>query len=58
MKKLSLHIFQWLIPISFILLGIFCYLTVHGHQFLGLICFGIAGVIICYFLLFSKEIRK
>lgn len=51
MKKLSLHIFQWLIPISFILLGIFCYLTVHGHQFLGLICFGIAGVIICYFLI-------
>lgn len=51
MKKLSLHIFQWIILIGFILLGIFCYLTVHGHQFLGLICFGIAGVIICYFLI-------
>lgn len=51
MKKLSFHIFKWLIPITFVLLGIFCYLAVHGHQFLGLICFGLAGVISCYFLI-------
>ena len=51
MKKHSLHIFKWLIPMGFLLLGIFCYLTVHGHQFLGLICFGLAGVISCYFLI-------
>lgn len=50
MKKLSFHILKWLIPITFILLGIFCYLTVHGHQFLGLICFCLAGLIVAYFL--------
>ena len=51
MKKLSLHILKWLIPINLVLVGIFCYLAIHGHQFLGLICFGIAGVLICYFLI-------
>lgn len=51
MQKHPFHIFKWLIPINFILLGIFCYLTVHGHQFLGLICFGIAGLTSCYFLI-------
>ena len=51
MKKLSLHILKWLLPINLVLVGIFCYLAIHGHQFLGLICFGIAGVLICYFLI-------
>lgn len=58
MKKLSLHIFKWLIPISFVFLGIFCYLTIHGHQFLGLICFGIAGVVSCYFLISLLKSRR
>lgn len=43
--------YKWLAPIFFILLGIFCFLAVHGHDFLGLICFGIAAVISCYYLI-------
>ena len=54
MQKHPFHIFKWLIPINFILLGIFCYLTVHGHQFLGLICFGIAGRV-TQWLILKKE---
>ena len=42
---------KWLIPLLFILLGIFFYTTVHGHSFLGLICFGIAGVISAYYFI-------
>lgn len=49
MKTKSL--FKWLIPILFIILGIVFYTAIHGHSFLGLICFGIAGVICAYFLI-------
>lgn len=42
---------KWLIPLFFILLGIFFSTAVHGHGFLGLISFGIAGVISAYFLI-------
>lgn len=42
---------KWLIPLFFALLGIVFYTAVHGHSFLGLICFGIAGVISAYFLI-------
>ncbi len=49
MKKL--HIFKWLIPILFIVLGAFCYSAVHGHEFLGLICFCLSAVSVCYILL-------
>lgn len=42
---------KWLIPLFFILLGIVFYTAVHGHSFLGLICFGIAGVISAYYLI-------
>lgn len=48
MKK---NLLKWLWPALFILLGIFFYTAVQGHSFLGLICFGIAGLISCYFLL-------
>ena len=51
MKKLSLHILKWLIPINLIFLGIFCYLTVHGHEFLGLICFCLSALFCCYYLI-------
>lgn len=44
-------LFRWLIPILFIILGIVFYTAIHGHSFLGLICFGIAGVICAYFLI-------
>lgn len=47
MKKL----FKWLIPLFFILLGIFCFCAVHGHDFLGIVSCGIAGVILCYYLI-------
>lgn len=51
MKKASLLILKWLFPAFFMMLGLFFYAAVHGHSFLGLICFGIAGVICCYYLL-------
>ena len=40
-----------LIPALFVLLGIFLQNFVHGHSFLGLICFGIAGLISIYYLI-------
>ncbi len=42
---------KWLVPGAFLLLGMFLYRAVHGHGFLGLICFCVAGVIACYYLL-------
>lgn len=43
--------YKWLVPIFFVLLGIFCFFAVHGHDFLGLICCGIAAAISCYYLI-------
>lgn len=57
MKEKILPLFKWLVPIFFILLGI-CFVTyIHGHSFLGLICFCIAGIFVCYYLiaLLKKE---
>lgn len=51
MKKLTANWFKWLIPAFFVLLGVFFMNFVHGHSFLGLVCFAIAGVIVCYFLI-------
>lgn len=42
---------KWLAPIFFVLLGVFLFTTVHGHDFLGLLSCGIAAVISCYYLL-------
>ena len=42
---------KWLIPALFVLLGIFLQNFVHGHSFLGLISFGIAGLTVVYFLI-------
>ena len=42
---------KWLLPVLFVLLGVFLQNVIHGHGFLGLICFCIAGVIVCYYLL-------
>lgn len=49
---------KWLIPLLFILLGIFFYTAVHGHSFLGLICLGIAGVISAYYLIAALKSRS
>ena len=46
---------KWLIPVLFVLLGDFLQNVIHGHGFLGLICFCIAGVIACYYLLYFLQ---
>ncbi len=51
MKKTILNVFKWSIPVFFLFLGFFFYAAVHGHSFLGLVCIGISGVILCYYLL-------
>lgn len=51
MKQRILPHRQWLMPAFFSLLGIFFVSFVHGHSFLGLICFGIAAVMVCYRLI-------
>lgn len=43
--------YKWLVPIFFVLLGIFLFCTVHGHDFLGILSCGIAAVISCYYLI-------
>lgn len=57
MKLLDLRILKWAIPVLFVLLGVFLRRTVHGHSFLGLICFGIAGVILCYELIALLQVH-
>lgn len=52
MKRKHSIMWKWLFPLIFIMLGIFCYETVHGHEFLGLISFCLAGVLWGYLLLF------
>ncbi len=49
MKLLTFSALKWLIPAGFAAAGALLYGAVHGHGFLGLICFAIAGVIACYF---------
>ena len=46
-----LPVLKWLIPLVLILLGLFFRGFVHGHSFLGLICFLLAGIILCNHLL-------
>ena len=46
-----MKIFKWLIPVFFALLGVFLANFIHGHSFLGMICFGIAGLICVYYLI-------
>ena len=42
---------KWLIPVLFVILGIFLYTTVHGHSFLGLVSFALAALISGYYLI-------
>jgi len=51
MKRISICIFKWLIPLAFLLLSLFFYTAIHGHGFLGLVCLCLAGVILCYYIL-------
>lgn len=46
-----MKILKWLIPIALVLLGLFFRSFVHGHSFLGLVCFLLACVILCNHLL-------
>lgn len=48
---------KWIFPLFFIVLGIFLMNFTHGHSFLGLICFGISGVTIIFFLLHGLKNR-
>lgn len=57
MKKTALHLAKWLVPALFLILGVILSTAVHGHGFLGLICFGIAGVIVCYALISLLQSR-
>lgn len=57
MKKTALHLVKWLVPALFLILGAILSTAVHGHGFLGLICFGIAGVIVCYDLISLLQSR-
>ena len=46
-----MKILKHLIVPALVLLGIFFYCFVHGHSFLGLICFLLAGILLCNHLL-------
>lgn len=43
-------VFTWIVIAFFALLAVFCFIM-PGHSFSGWVCLGIAGVILCYFLL-------
>ena len=51
MKEKIVSRLKWLIPAVFVLLGWLLNTAVRAHGFLGLICYGIAGVVTAYFLL-------
>ena len=42
---------KWIFPVLFVLLGIFLSNFIHGHRFLGLCCFCLAALLVCYFLI-------
>ena len=51
MSKFILFLMKWSIPVLFVVLGVFFMTFVHGHSFLGLVCFSIAGICFVYRLL-------
>lgn len=57
MKTKILPFLKCLVPGFFVLMGIFFTNFIHGHSFLGLISFCIAGIFVCYYLiaLLKKE---
>ena len=50
MKKNPAALLKWLIPVLFVLLGVFFQNFIHGHGFLGFICFCLA-ILQCLFFL-------
>ena len=48
MGQLLIFLMKWMVPVLFVVLGVFFMTFIHGHSFLGLICFGIAGLCLCY----------
>ncbi len=49
MVKLILFLLPWCVPLLFVILGSVLRNRVQGHSFLGLVCFGVAGAIGCYY---------
>ena len=49
MKIAPMQILKWLLPVFLILLGIFLRSFIHGHSFLGFLCFCLAGLCCCYY---------
>ena len=46
-----MQIIKWILPVIFAAAGVFLSNFIHGHKFLGLCCFCLAGLLICYFLI-------
>lgn len=51
MKKTKWRYLKWLVPAGFTVLGIFFSNYIHGHSFLGLVSFCLAGLISAYYLI-------
>ena len=46
-----MQVIKWILPVIFAATGVFLSNFIHGHKFLGLCCFCLAGLLICYFLI-------
>lgn len=42
---------KWILPVILAAGGVFLSNYIHGHSFLGLCCFCLAGLLVCYFLI-------
>ncbi len=51
MKKKILQIIKWSVPAVFAVMAVFFQFAVHGHGFLGLCCWCLAGVILAYYFI-------
>ena len=46
-----MQVIKWILPVIFAAAGVFLSNFIQGHKFLGLCCFCLAGLLICYFLI-------
>ena len=46
-----MQVIKWILPVIFAAAGVFLSNFIHGHKFLGLCCFCLAALLICYFLI-------
>ncbi len=51
MGRKLISVLKWLLPGLLVVLGGLLHIAGHGYEFSGLICFGIAGVLVCYYLI-------